>query len=56
MKFSIKDLVTFTEDILNGNLHFFCSDCRLLIFPITKIATGKCFGFLVEIFRIGKES
>ena len=29
MKFSIKfsaDLVTFTEEILNGKLHFLCSD------------------------------
>ena len=30
MKFSIKDffidLVTFTEEILNGQLHFLCSD------------------------------
>ena len=25
MKFSIKDLVTFTEEILNGKLHFLCS-------------------------------
>ena len=25
MKFSIKDLVTLTEEILNGKLHFFCS-------------------------------
>ena len=25
MKFSIADLVTFTEEILNGKLHFFCS-------------------------------
>ena len=26
MKFSIKDLVTFTEEILNGKLHFLCSE------------------------------
>ena len=25
MKFPIKDLVTFTEEILNGKLHFLCS-------------------------------
>ena len=25
MKFSIEDLVTFTEEILNGKLHFLCS-------------------------------
>ena len=25
MKFSIKDLVTFTEEILNGKLYFLCS-------------------------------
>ena len=24
MKFSIKDLVTFTEEILNGKLYFLC--------------------------------
>ena len=28
MKFSIKDLVTFTEEILNGKLHFLFSDCE----------------------------
>ena len=34
IKFSIKDLVTFTEEILNGKLHFLCSDVfgHLLIF------------------------
>ena len=26
MKFSIKDLVTFTEEIPNGKLHFLCSE------------------------------
>ena len=26
LKFSIKDLVTLTEEILNGKLHFLCSD------------------------------
>ena len=26
IKFSIKDLVTFTEEILNGKLHFLCSE------------------------------
>ena len=25
MKFSIKDLVTFTKEILHGKLHFLCS-------------------------------
>ena len=25
IKFSIKDLVTFTEEILNGKLHYLCS-------------------------------
>ena len=25
LKFSFKDLVTFTEEILNGKLHFLCS-------------------------------
>ena len=36
MKFYIEDLVTFTEEILNGKLHFLCSmrfccfqECRL---------------------------
>ena len=24
MKFALKDLVTFTEEILNGKLHFLC--------------------------------
>ena len=42
MKFSIKDffskfdqipsfLVTFTEEILNGKLHFLCSEIRLIL-------------------------
>ena len=35
MKFSITDLVTFTEEILNGKFHFLCSvnreDFNLLI-------------------------
>ena len=26
MKFSIKDFFTFTKEILNGKLHFLCSD------------------------------
>ena len=26
MRFSIKDLVTFTEEILNGKLQFLCSE------------------------------
>ena len=31
MKFSIKDcVVTFTEEILNGKLHFLCSESRKL--------------------------
>ena len=34
MKFSIKDLVTFTEEILNGELHFLSSDTGFL-FHIT---------------------
>ena len=25
MKFSFKDLITFTKEILNGKLHFLCS-------------------------------
>ena len=25
------DLVTFTEDILNRKLHFFCSDCATIL-------------------------
>ena len=39
IKFSIKDLkletadsVTFTEDILNGKLHFLCSNYSFIIF------------------------
>ena len=28
MKFSIKDFFTFTEEILNGKLHFLCSDTQ----------------------------
>ena len=31
MKFSIKDLVTFTEEILNRKLHFLCSDSTLVL-------------------------
>ena len=35
MKFSIKDLVAFTEEILNGKLHFF-AQCWLLVATSTK--------------------
>ena len=28
MKFSIRDFFTFSEEILNGKLHFLCSMCR----------------------------
>ena len=30
MKFSMKDF-TFTEEILNGKLHFLCSEIRLIL-------------------------
>ena len=32
MKLSIKDLVTFTEEILNGKLHFLCSVRTTVVF------------------------
>ena len=32
----LKDLVTFTEEILNGKLHFLCSEVIILI-RLTKI-------------------
>ena len=54
MKFSIKetaDLVTFTEEILNGKLHFLCSDCvsRLCVlcdkFTPCNVQSFFCFFF-----------
>ena len=35
MRFSIKDLVTFTEGILNGKIHFLCSEKRILLLVIS---------------------
>ena len=60
MKLSIKDfsskqetadLVTFTEEILNGKLHFLCSvRCRIKARTLSKLVFGKSikslkFGF-----------
>ena len=36
MKFSITDLVTFTEEILYGKLHFLCSDHHFQVTNPTK--------------------
>ena len=35
MKFSIKDLVTFTEEILNRKLYFLCSEWYITVKTIT---------------------
>ena len=49
MKFSIKDLVTFTEEILNGKLHSLCSDDIVLRFTkrlkTYQINHNSCFYF-----------
>ena len=39
MKFSIKDFFTFTEEIVNGKLHFLCSVCAQAEEP--KVASCK---------------
>ena len=38
--FLISDLVTFTEEIPNGNLHFLCSDPQFLSKAIAKCPAG----------------
>ena len=63
------DLVTFTEEILRGKLHFLCSDVWNLLIPLNRAAikfnvfwVWKCYNkikngpyFLVRIFRIWTE-
>ena len=39
------DLVTFTEEILNGKLHFSCSEC-----PIKRIQLGKQIVFAFGLY------
>ena len=41
MKFSIKDLVPFTEEIFNGKLYFFCSACNCRVNEECRM-DGKC--------------
>ena len=44
MKSSIKDLVTFTEEIHNGQLHFLCSLFTVLI-------TKQKMNYIIYIFK-----
>ena len=45
MNFSIKDLVTFTEEILNGKLHFSCSEYQLVAFHPLRYYFEETIGF-----------
>ena len=46
MKFSIKDFSTFTEEIINGKLDFFCCGTVILKFGSKRIQTqNKCNPF-----------
>ena len=61
MKFSIKDLVTFIEEVLNGKLHFFCVVTLFLIsnayfqlslsaaLPLNKLSLKCCLSVLYYI-------
>ena len=43
MKFSIKDFFTFTKEILNGKLHFLCSEwCTIIDFWHGESLREKC--------------
>ena len=48
MKFSIKDLVTFTEEILNGKLPFLCSE-GLLQHGYPNILSCRLINFRMKI-------
>ena len=66
MKFSIKDffkkcdqirifpaaMVTFTEEILNGKLHFFCAVIGLRDIPILSFSTENNFRYLFDWIMI----
>ena len=59
MKFSIKELVTFTEEILNGKLHFLSNADNLQFFHLIKYedkTTQSCtdcfFSENSEIYKI----
>ena len=45
MNFSIKDLVTFTEEILNGKLHYSCSEYQLVAFHPLRYYFEETIGF-----------
>ena len=51
MKFSIKDLVTFTEKIFNGKLHFFVQ-CHSVLRLNKKLGRGEAFaGILIDFSK-----
>ena len=49
MKFSIKDLVIFTEEILNGKLHFLYSEKRLYRVTNGKLKKSVILEYLVRM-------
>ena len=51
-KVSLADLVTFTEEILNGKLHFLCSEIRVFVTPVasSSLRHFKKFLSVLEIF------
>ena len=52
MKFSIKDLVTFTEEILNGKLHFLCSASKKMSYIHSFDRRKVTASYFMEIFVI----
>ena len=60
MKFSIKDLVTFTEEIFNGKLHFLCSvspqQPHKFVSVVGFFSKYKRQVFIVERYGIGRYS
>ena len=59
MKFSSKDLVTFTEKILNEKLHFLCSDSNLTYGSQAyqrQWSAGQCLVILIKSFKVLSEN
>ena len=42
------DLVTFTEEIRNGKLHFLCSEASRIMFPIERKVIKECVHFKIR--------
>ena len=45
----LADLITFTEEILNGKLHFLCSGVLLFLYACKQVLR-KIYGYITEEF------